>query len=1360
MKRILFILITILLTQTLNAQTTLAEGFESWPPSGWEIFTQGPSTRTWRQDFEGIFHTGNHSADSNISNELMNNWLVSSAINIANANYELKYWEIHESPEFYNMSAVYVSTGSSDPSSGDYVQVYEANTLNTATWQERIIDLSAYNGQTIYVAFRHQGTYHQWFIDDVSVSPSSFVDGAITEFLSPLGVSETPIAAPIILRVENFGTTVINNFNITWDVNSVPQPTYNATALNLQPGQNITINIGTFDFNTEGSYDINANLNLFEDFDSSNNQLENTFDISSFKDGALIGITPEGMIPNSGSLEVKATISNLGNNTINIAEILWSVNGVDQTPYTSNILNLATGESTTLTIGQFNFTTGVQTINASLNVVGDINETNDHYESFVAYDTFIESFEGNVFPPEGWSINFGTRDGIDFDTPVDGEYYYVSNSDNNYFGVVTDTIYTPLLDIENGDRFRFYIKTSPPTQANHTLVWKNGVTGEVNTIQTIANSPGLNTWALRDIDISAAIGVNYIGIVTTSGGYGESKFDLFTSDASLYLFDNDLKILNGDMYFLAKQNESQNFECKIRNAGTLPVSGASYSVKLMEAPNTELATVGGVDLNSWEDAIIALNYTFTTIENKRLFFKIDYTLDENISNNTFREANVSVVPNTVEINDIGTPDLPTSSIPFSPNGNTNTLGEDDLSQMLFYKDEFSSAGNVYGVAYKYDNILQADKVVHYPVKVWIAQSDIDNLDGGWVTNSELTLVYDGVVEILPGYNRDLYIPFDQPILLNGIDNLVVQVYQYDPEWPPSIFRFFAKNLNSGPTRTILVNDVFDLDAINPPDFYASVPTFSFTRFVIDPVLSNSILSGVVYDNTTSNPIQNATVTLEGSAISTQTDINGNYTLPQLPYGNYNITASFNGFQDNTLAINLNSANQIQDFYLNPLNEVQVTGTVFGSNDISTPLELADVTLTQNGTTIEAVVTNSNGDFVFPTVYGGLNYEITVFMYGYEAYTISISPGETNIDLGDIILEQEFISPFDVMVNTNDSPTVVWKSPKLSQKVKLQQDLNQISNSYTNEPNENVWLGNYFLINQTTTLTSVEIVTDVYSNAVDFVTIDIFNLSTNEIIASSEPFLIQQDSIQTIDIPNIVVYNNIAVMVHWQDNPLSTNSLAIDYSDSNIINSALIKYPDTSLTLLSDFFGEGFPNMSFLIRINTLDDGTPVTNTESLFYNVYRGLASDFPNVSNWDLINTTPLSNLTYIDTDGTGIDPNENYRYAVEAVYTNGLSEVTYSNPISGELLSITDFETLNSEVTVFPVPTSDYLTIKMGPNLQISRPMEVYDILGKQVLTIAPAEIDNGYVIKNVTSLQSGMYFLKIDFSGTIVNKKFIVD
>ena len=43
-----------------------------------------------------------------------------------------------------------------------------------------------------------------------------------------------------------------------------------------------------------------------------------------------------------------------------------------------------------------------------------------------------------------------------------------------------------------------------------------------------------------------------------------------------------------------------------------------------------------------------------------------------------------MVPNTVEINDIGTPDLPTSSIPFSPNGNTNTLGEDDLSQMLFY----------------------------------------------------------------------------------------------------------------------------------------------------------------------------------------------------------------------------------------------------------------------------------------------------------------------------------------------------------------------------------------------------------------------------------------------------------------------------------------------------------------------------------------------------------------------------------------------------------------------------------------------------------------------------------------------------
>ena len=69
--------------------------------------------------------------------------------------------------------------------------------------------------------------------------------------------------------------------------------------------------------------------------------------------------------------------------------------------------------------------------------------------------------------------------------------------------------------------------------------------------------------------------------------------------------------------------------------------------------------------------------------------------------------------------------------------------------------------------------------------------------------------------------------------------------------------------------------------------------------------------------------------------------------------------------------------------------------------------------------------------------------------------------------------------------------------------------------------------------------------------------------------------------------------------------------------------------------LSDLIG--VPS-SFLLRVNTLDDGSPITNNESVTYNVYRGLASEFPDTSNWTMINSSPVSDLDLVDTDGTNI--------------------------------------------------------------------------------------------------------------------------
>ena len=218
-----------------------------------------------------------------------------------------------------------------------------------------------------------------------------------------------------------------------------------------------------------------------------------------------------------------------------------------------------------------------------------------------------------------------------------------------------------------------------------------------------------------------------------------------------------------------------------------------------------------------------------------------------------------MVPNTVVINSVGPESGYNLGTPFSTNGNTNSLGEDDISQCMYYPDEYNTAGNVYGVAYKYDNLLGAQKVTKYPLKVWIKQTGDPNLENGWIPQEELTLVFDGEVEILPGYGRDLYIPFDFPVLLNGINNIVIQNYQYSPEWPPAIFRFIGENIGApgnGPIRNIGLLDYYELDPDNLPEdiFYANESVIN-TRFIIDPATDFSVLSGVITNNDTSNPIE-------------------------------------------------------------------------------------------------------------------------------------------------------------------------------------------------------------------------------------------------------------------------------------------------------------------------------------------------------------------------------------------------------------------------------------------------------------------------------------------------------------------------
>ena len=1350
MKRILWILLLIVGVD-LHAQVShVNESFESWLPLGWTRYTLGAGNG-WIQSWQGpvAAHTGTHSAYSSISNSNCNNWLVSPPIIVSSADYHLTFWEKFDDIQYYVQSTVLISTSSGDPAAGGYQTLFQ-QTDTAQNWVQRDLDLSSYQGDTIYIAFQYVGTWHIWFVDDVFVGPVSFIDGSLSKVKNPVGISNNTGIEDVIVNLKNEGFTTIDSVTIDWEVNGINQNQYQNYSLGLLPGESIDLMLGTYLFDNHGQYLIHINQVIPGDFNPHNDSLLGVYTISVARDGLLWGVEPEEYSPFPGLQDVRVFVKNLGANPIDSFTVEWNVNGVLQPVYKATGIHLRQGDTTQATIGSYNFLKGVHEIEVHLKVIGDTNSVNDRYLSFAAVDTFWESFEGRRFPPENWSANFAVRDDRNFDTPPHGNYYYSALPDSNFFGVVSDTLYTPLLNIQAGDSLRFKIKTNSFLAADHKIIWKDGASGAIQVLQNY-NVPA-DSWQSATIDLSPAAGVNYVGLVSWSQGPGHSKYDLITSDASVFVPLHDLSVENTDIYFLAREGQTHDFDCLIKNLGSTNVNGGGYNVKLMDESGVQLAVVNGVSLGPWEEANVRLTHTFPAISSNRVYVEIAYPQDNNPGNNQSRMTDVYVVPPPVVINISGRPDYPNPGIPFNGNGSTNTLGEDDMTQTLYSDQYLPEKGEIYGIIYPYANLLASNKFQQIPLKVWIAQTDSQDLDNGWIDQSELTLVYDDTLEILPGNDRELYIPFIQPVTNTGLGNIVVQVYAYDPDWPPAVLRFFTTSLSGfGPVRTIGVLDYFSLNPANPPTDYFKSRDFTYSKFVVNPIVETGQIDGVVYDET-GQPLGGAVVSVNGVNVSVTADSLGHYALPPLPRSNYSITASSFAYLDSTEVLSLDTTFLSRDFYLEKRELLRISGTVRGSNAPNLPLKF--VHIVAEGYSSDQVQTDSLGNFTLKEIYEKGKYEISLSLYGFYDTTWVIHEVDSSLDIGTIILRQEFISAFDPYVEQLGAFTrIYWKNPLESQKVILQNDYSDCTFSYTNEPQEHVWLGNVFHIDDTSTLTKVEIHTDVYDLSSDTLTIDIFDHNEN-LLVSSKPFMIHEDSTLIVEIPNIVVYDSIYAMLHWQNNDSSTHALCLDYSNPDIQNTAVIKYPGQPIVYLSDFFGGSAPeNMAFHVRVHTLDDATP-TYQEALTYNLYRGFASEFPEVTNWMKINSAPVSNLAYTDDSWTIDDSSASYRYAVETIYNEGNAELTFSSEI--DWLNTVGFpDNEISMLNVFPNPTSHLYVLQLDMKAEKDLSITLYDVLGKKLKDIFQGRTRSLELTENVSGMPTGIYFLKIDIEGQLVSK-----
>jgi hypothetical protein len=150
-----------------------SEDFEGdiFPPSNWLVYDQDGMAPSW-----GSNTTYNHTNGG--SKSVMHlydasdqeGWLVTPLLDLPEGSgIRLSFWSFNNWPEWYGNNSVMVSTTSPDPELGNYASIWSPITVSDS-WVFNMVDLSPWQGQSVYVAFRYQGyDAHDWYLDDVTI---------------------------------------------------------------------------------------------------------------------------------------------------------------------------------------------------------------------------------------------------------------------------------------------------------------------------------------------------------------------------------------------------------------------------------------------------------------------------------------------------------------------------------------------------------------------------------------------------------------------------------------------------------------------------------------------------------------------------------------------------------------------------------------------------------------------------------------------------------------------------------------------------------------------------------------------------------------------------------------------------------------------------------------------------------------------------------------------------------------------------------------------------------------------------------------------------------------------------------------
>jgi len=716
-------------------------------------------------------------------------------------------------------------------------------------------------------------------------------------------------------------------------------------------------------------------------------------------------------------------IANAGGGTLSVNSISISGNA----SFTLSNLptlpqSLVTGQTATFTVTYAPQNAGVH--NAVVTIVDDITrQTHTVQLSGTGLDATVyalplnENWDGVPTPgfPLGWSSILNSTSTTSYLRTSTTSPYSAPNCvqfSNSADANAELILISPLID-DDIDITSIRVK----------LMAKGGTNFELQ-IGTIVNVTDPTTFELAETLPVIANWNEYVVSLTSHTGTGRYiaiRHGLGGTSRTIYIDNltleeiapNDLAALSIIGNPTPSVGVNTNYAVTVYNNGTAAQS--NYQIQIVNAAGQVLASTPGTLIEPGESLSTSLTIAPAAEGPLSIYGKVVLAGDVNSVNDVSPPLNLVVMPADIVMITIGDGNI-NQGVPFE------FYNRNSIFETIYLQSELNVYGTITNLTF-YNNFVT--NLQDKPIKIWLGSTALENLSGGWILPSEMTLVYDGTMDFPNGQNV-ISIPLQTPFAyLTG--NLVMMAHRpMDTSYFNTADDFRAQTIGTNRARK-LVSDSIEYDPTAPSAAGTLSGTFPRTSigFNLDGMGS---LSGVV--NSSGSPVAGVNIMVNATPMSTTTSASGQYSFPYLLEGNYTLTAQKVGYETQTLPFTIvDGQNTVLNINLVASSTVSVSGTVVGSDNPTAGLDEATVSL--SGVLNYSGTTNAMGQFTIPNVLSGNTYNYTIMRAGYQNLTGTITIASSNYDMGTITLNELTLPPVSVTATLNAAETIVnltWRAP--------------------------------------------------------------------------------------------------------------------------------------------------------------------------------------------------------------------------------------------------------------------------------------------------------------------------------------------